>query len=89
MAEQDYGKHDPRNHARDCTFHLDQYAFECDCGATAAHEARAEHPQGGALYVQFAESPGVHGGECIRKWSRHPFEGALRFDCASPPTAKQ
>jgi len=38
MAEQDYGKHDPRNHARDCTFHLDQYAFECDCGATARYE---------------------------------------------------
>jgi len=37
MAEQDYGKHDPRNHARDCTFHLDQYAFECDCGATARY----------------------------------------------------
>lgn len=27
------------------------------------------------------ESPSAYGGECIRKWSRQPFEGALKFEC--------
>lgn len=48
---------------------------------TATQPTLAEQQQGGTLYIQFAESPSVHGGECIRKWSRSPFEGALKFEC--------
>lgn len=48
---------------------------------TEAEPALAEHPHNGTLYIQFAESPSAHGGECIRKWSRQPFEGALKFEC--------
>lgn len=36
-----------------------------------------EHPLGGAIYIEFAVTGDS---EAIRKWSRHPFEGALRFD---------
>lgn len=35
--------------------------------------------QGGALYVQFSEAL-LDRHETIRKWSRHPFDGAIRFD---------
>jgi len=50
------------------------------CG-TVAEPALPMPPHNGTLYIQFAESPSAHGGERIRKWSRQPFDGALKFEC--------
>lgn len=35
----------PRNHAGDCDFQLDQYPHECTCGFTAKAFERAQQPR--------------------------------------------
>jgi len=55
-----------------------------DAGAWGVAEpALPRPPHNGTIYIQFAESPRAHGGERIRKWSRQPFEGALKFECTT------